>query len=74
MRTIGSSVVGYFFDTVLFVCVAFGGTASLPDLFFMTVGQYALKLVAESVCGTPLVYAAIHVLKKRRGPEECGSA
>jgi uncharacterized integral membrane protein (TIGR00697 family) len=68
MRTIGSSVIGYFFDTVLFVCAAFGGTAALPDLFFMTVSQYALKLAAESLCGTPLVYAAVRFLKKRREP------
>jgi uncharacterized integral membrane protein (TIGR00697 family) len=70
MRTIGSSAIGYFLDTVLFVCAAFGGEATLSDLFFMTVSQYALKLAAESVCGTPLVYAAIGVLKRRHGPEE----
>ncbi|MDR1978281.1 MAG: queuosine precursor transporter [Synergistaceae bacterium] len=64
MRTIGSSTIGYFFDTVLFVFVAFWGTIPPADLFFMTLAQYALKLAAESICGTPLVYAAIHVLKK----------
>jgi uncharacterized integral membrane protein (TIGR00697 family) len=68
MRTIGSSVAGHFFDTVLFVCAAFGGTAALPDLFSMTASQYALKLAAESVCGTPLVYAAVFFLRKRREP------
>jgi uncharacterized integral membrane protein (TIGR00697 family) len=70
MRTVGSSVIGYFVDTVLFVCAAFGGTAVPSDLFFMTVSQYALKLAAESICGTPLIYAAIHVLKKRYEPSK----
>ncbi|MDR2178817.1 MAG: queuosine precursor transporter [Synergistaceae bacterium] len=64
MRTIGSSTVGYVFDTVLFVLVAFWGTVSAADLFFMAAAQYALKLAAESLCGTPLVYAAVHFLKK----------
>ncbi|MDR2174734.1 MAG: queuosine precursor transporter [Synergistaceae bacterium] len=72
MRAIGSSAAGHLFDTVLFVCAAFGGTAAPADLFFMTVSQYALKLAAESICGTPLVYAAVRVLKKRRVPEEGG--
>jgi uncharacterized integral membrane protein (TIGR00697 family) len=64
IRTIGSSTIGYVLDTVLFVLVAFWGTVSAADLFFMAVGQYVLKLAAESLCGTPLVYAAIHVLEK----------
>jgi uncharacterized integral membrane protein (TIGR00697 family) len=64
IRTIGSSTIGYVLDTALFVFVAFWGTVSATDLLFMAAGQYVLKLAAESLCGTPLVYAAIHVLKK----------
>ncbi|MDR1377072.1 MAG: queuosine precursor transporter [Synergistaceae bacterium] len=64
MRTIGSSAIGYVFDTVLFVFIAFWGTVPAADLFSMAVGQYALKLAAESICGTPLAYAAVHALKK----------
>jgi hypothetical protein len=30
----------------------------------MAAGQYVLKLAAEPLCGTPLAYAAIRVLKK----------
>jgi uncharacterized integral membrane protein (TIGR00697 family) len=66
MRTIGSSTIGYLFDTVLFVFVAFWGTVPPGDLLSMAVAQYAIKLGAESLCGTPLVYAAIHALEKRR--------
>jgi uncharacterized integral membrane protein (TIGR00697 family) len=64
MRTIGSSTIGYVCDTVFFVAIAFGGTIPLTDLLFMAVGQYGLKLAVESLCGTPLAYAAVHVIKK----------
>ena len=64
IRTIGSSVIGHFFDTALFVLLAFIGTASAKDLFTMIAIQYAAKLLIEIICGTPLAYAAIHKLKK----------
>jgi uncharacterized integral membrane protein (TIGR00697 family) len=70
MRTIGSSAIGYVLDTVLFVAMAFWGTVSTGDLLTMAAAQYALKLAAESLCGTPLVYAAIHVLKKWNAIQE----
>jgi uncharacterized integral membrane protein (TIGR00697 family) len=63
LRAIGSSMVGHGVDTLLFVFVAFWGTVSPADLFFMVVAQYVLKLVMESLCGTPLVYMAVHALK-----------
>lgn len=65
LRTIGSSMVGYIFDTILFVLVAFGGTAPAFDLFTMIVIQYIAKLVIEAIGGTPLAYATIRYLKKR---------
>ena len=64
MRTIGSSMVGYIFDTVLFVIAAFGGTAPAWDLFTMIAIQYVAKLLIEALSGTPLAYAAIYKLKK----------
>lgn len=64
MRTIGSSMVGYLFDTVLFVLVAFAGTAPVQDLAVMIGVQYAAKLGIEALGGTPLAYALIHYLKK----------
>ncbi len=65
MRTIGSSAAGYVFDTVLFVLIAFVGTAPLSDLMIMMAAQYAAKLVLEALGGTPLAYAAIHFLRKK---------
>lgn len=63
-RTIGSSTVGYAFDTIFFVLIAFGGTAKPADLFALMAAQYAMKLALEAICGTPLAYAAIYLLKK----------
>jgi uncharacterized integral membrane protein (TIGR00697 family) len=67
MRTIGSSMVGYVFDTVLFVLLAFAGTVSAMELLAMIGAQYAMKLLIEALAGTPLAYAAIRFLKKKVG-------
>ncbi len=65
LRTIGSSAVGYIFDTVLFVLVAFWGTAPGKDLFSMITIQYGAKLLIEALCGTPLAYLAVHIIRKK---------
>ena len=64
MRTIGSSMVGYFFDTVLFVVLAFAGTVSVDGLISMIVAQYFIKIVIETLCGTPLTYAVVGVIRR----------
>ena len=65
IRTIGSSAVGYIFDTVFFVLIAFTGTAPAADLVSMIAVQYAAKLIIEGIAGTPLAYAAVRYLKRR---------
>ncbi len=65
IRTIGSSAIGYIFDTVLFVLIAFAGTVKFSDLLFMIFAQYAAKLLIEALCGTPLAYAAIAFIRSR---------
>jgi len=65
MRTIGSSVVGYVFDTGIFCVLAFAGVVRTRELLVMIGVQYLVKLVIEAVCGTPLAYAVIGVLRKR---------
>jgi uncharacterized integral membrane protein (TIGR00697 family) len=67
LRTIGSSAVGYLFDTVLFVFAAFYGTVPAADLLSLTAAQYVLKLAVEALGGTPLAYASIRFLQKRYG-------
>ena len=64
LRTIGSSMVGYLFDSVPFVLIAFAGVVSTHDLIMMVVLQYLLKLGIEVLFGTPLAYGAIAWIKR----------
>lgn len=64
VRTIGSSIVGYLFDTVPFVLIAFMGTISTHDLVMMLLFQYFSKLAIEGVLGTPMAYAAVAAIKR----------
>ena len=65
IRTIGSSLVGYVFDTVPFVLIAFLGVLTTRDLLLMIISQYLMKLAIEAFFGTPLAYAVVAYLRKR---------
>ena len=64
VRTIGSSVLAYLFDSLPFVLIAFAGIVSTHDLILMIIFQYCSKLTIEATMGTPLAYAAIHFIKR----------
>lgn len=64
VRTIGSSAVGYLFDTVPFVLIAFAGVVSTHDLLYMLAFQYISKLLLEASMGTPMAYLAIAWIKR----------
>ncbi len=64
LRTIGSSVVGYCFDTLPFVLIAFLGTLSARDLLLMLAFQYGVKLLIEACLGTPMAYVAIKYIRR----------
>jgi uncharacterized integral membrane protein (TIGR00697 family) len=64
VRTIGSSMVGYLFDTIPFVLIAFVGTLTVRDLLMMIAFQYVMKLGIEVLFGTPMAYATIAWLKR----------
>ena len=66
VRTIGSSLIGYIFDTIPFVLIAFLGVLTTRDLILMIVSQYLMKLCIEAIFGTPMAYATILYLKKKR--------
>ena len=65
VRTIGSSLAGYLFDTVPFVLIAYLGTVTARDLMLMIILQYFMKLIIEATFGTPMTYAAIALLKRK---------
>ena len=65
VRTIGSSMVGYLFDTLPFVLIAFAGVVSTRELLLMLAFQYFAKLIIETTMGTPMAYAVIYWAKKK---------
>ena len=64
VRTIGSSAVAYWFDSLPFVLIAFLGVVSTHDLLMMIAFQYAGKLAIEAFFGTPMAYAAVHAIRR----------
>lgn len=64
VRTIGSSAVAYFFDSIPFVLIAFAGTVSTHDLLMMIAFQYVSKLAIEAFLGTPMAYAVIGLIRR----------
>ena len=65
VRTIGSSIVGYLFDTLPFVLIAFAGVLTTRDILLMIAVQYFMKLAIEVLFGTPMAYAVIVFLKRK---------
>lgn len=63
MRTLGSSVIGQLFDTVLFILIAFVGVFPTEVLISLILSNYVLKLTVEALF-TPLTYAIVNTLKK----------
>ncbi|MGQ9568844.1 MAG: queuosine precursor transporter [Anaerolineae bacterium] len=61
-RTIGSTMVGEFVDTLLFVCIAFGGILPWGLLVSVIVSNYLFKTGLE-VVATPVTYAVVRYLK-----------
>ena len=65
VRTIGSSIVGYIFDTVPFVLIAFLGVLNSGYMILMIVSQYVMKITIETLFGTPMAYAVVKYLRRR---------
>ena len=62
-RTIGSTVVGEFFDSSLFYTIAFWGVLTTDEIIHLAITQYILKSVWE-VLATPLTYWIVGSLKR----------
>lgn len=69
LRTIGSSVVGHFLDTTIFLIIAFVGVVEFKELVVMILIQYAIKLGIEAICATPLAYLLVNKIKKHINKE-----
>jgi len=62
-RTIGSTVVGEFVDTMLFIFIAFYGVLPMDLIWTLIISNYLFKTGME-VIFTPITYAVTGFLKK----------
>src|SRR3990167_2570351 len=62
-RTIGSTVIGEFIDTILFIFIAFYGVLPMSLIWTLIISNYLFKTGVEVIL-TPLTYKVISWLKK----------
>lgn len=55
IRNNGSTLTSQFFDTIVFWCIAFGGTMPISALVKFMIGDYAFKVIA-AILDTPFFY------------------
>lgn len=67
-RTIGSTVVGEFVDSSLFILIAFAGVLPNSLLVTLIVSNYVFKTAVE-ILFTPVTYAAVGFLKRTEGED-----
>ncbi len=67
-RTIGSTVVGEFVDSTLFILIAFVGILPGSLLLTLIISNYIFKTLVE-VLFTPITYAVIAFLKKEESED-----
>jgi len=65
-RTIGSTLVGQGFDSVVFVLIAFTGTIPTSALLSVILTQWVLKSAYEALA-TPFTYLVVNRLKRAEG-------
>ena len=63
-RTIGSTIVGEFFDSVIFILIAFSGILPNSLLITLIISNYIFKTSVE-VLFTPITYKVVKFLKKK---------
>jgi len=66
IRTIGSTIVGQGFDSLIFVGLAFAGTVSPSLLLSIALTQWILKCLYEALL-TPATYVVVNFLKRQEG-------
>jgi queuosine precursor transporter len=65
-RTIGSTFIGQALDSVIFIFIAFWGTAPETALLTAMVTQWLFK-VAYEAAATPLTYTVVNYIKRKEG-------
>ena len=67
-RTIGSTIVGEFLDSTLFIVIAFWGVFPTSLIVTLIISNYIFKTAVE-VLFTPLTYKVIGFLKKHESED-----
>ena len=62
-RTVSSTLISEFFDTALFVTIAFYGLFSTQDIITLLLSNYIFKVGVE-VLFTPITYGIVNFLKR----------
>lgn len=63
VRTIGSTLVGQFADSCIFIFIAFSGDMATQVLLKVIISQWLFKVIFEIIC-TPITYFVINRIKK----------
>ena len=66
LRTIGSTLIGEGFDSVIFIMISFWGTMENSVVLKMILFQYLFKVCYE-ILFTPVTYAVVKFIKKKEG-------
>jgi len=69
IRTIGSTILGEFIDTLLFITIAFIGTMPLGNLGSFILTQYIMKVLIETFL-QPITYRAVSWAKNNNVEED----
>ncbi|MEI7810575.1 MAG: queuosine precursor transporter [bacterium] len=67
-RTIGSTIVGEFIDSILFILIAFWGILPGALLLTLIISNYIFKTLVE-VIFTPVTYKVVNFLKKKEAED-----
>ena len=67
-RTIGSTVVGEFVDSILFIIIAFWGVLPSSLLLTLIISNYIFKTGVE-ILFTPITYKVVKFLKKEEAED-----
>ena len=67
-RTIGSTIVGEFIDSILFIVIAFWGILPNSLLITLVISNYIFKTLIE-VIFTPITYKVVNFLKKKENED-----
>jgi len=68
LRTIGSTLVGEFVDSIIFIVIAFWGILPRELLITLIISNYIFKTMIEIIF-TPITYKVVKFLKNKEGED-----